>query len=328
MTKFLRWLFAPFIIWGLCAAQPVAITRAFNLPANDPYSLAVVAPFVPGNPNVNYFPDWNNPNGKEVVDMSTLTGTTIVIIVLGQSNTTNVTPALYVPTNRTGVINFNISDGGFYRAASGGGAIDPLLGCSGDVDYGLPNKWPNGNWIGQLADQLISAGKATNVVIVPIGVGGSFAADWAVGGSNNPRIGVAHARMVVAGLTPNAIIYGQGESDNGATSQVNYTASGNSMIATLRSFWPSTGIPILINTESYINTLTDANVTNAQAALVNHGNGVWAGANADALVGNVCGAGANTNCRQSDNTHWSVAGAYSIAAAEVTALHATGVSPF
>lgn len=327
MSKFFRLIFAPFIIWGLCAAQPLAITRSFNLPSNDPYSLAVVAPFVPANPNVNYFPDWNNPNGKEVVDMSTLTGTTIVILVIGQSNTTNVTPALYVPTNRTGVINFNIGDGGFYRAKSGGGAIDPLLGCSGNVDYGLPNKWPNGNWIGQLADQLISAGKATNVVIVPIGVGGSFVADWAVGGSNNPRIAVAHARMVVAGLVPNAIIYGQGESDNGATSQANYTTRGNSMISTLRSFW-GTSIPILINKQSYISTLTDANVTNAQAALVDHANGVWAGANADALVGNVCGAGANTNCRQSDNTHWSVAGAYSIAAATVAALHATGVSPF
>lgn len=326
MTKLLRWLLAPFIICGLGGAQPVAITRAFNLPANDPYSLAVLAPFVAANPNINYFPDWNNPNGKEVVDMSTLTGTTIVVVVIGQSNTTNVTPALYVPTNRIGVINFNIGNGGFYRANSSGGAIDPLLGCTGFAPN-LPNPWPNGNWIGQLADQLITAGKATNVVIVPIGVGGSFVADWAAGGSNNPRITVAHARMVTAGLTPNAIIYGQGESDNGATSQANYTTRGNSMITTLRSFW-GTGIPILINSESYIATLTDSNITNAQAAMVNHGNGVWAGANADSLVGNICGAGANTNCRQSDNTHWSVAGAYSISAAEVTALHATGVSPF
>jgi hypothetical protein len=322
MVRFLRLLLAPFLIVALGGAQPVAITRSFSLPANDPYSLAVVAPFVSANPNVNFFADWNNPNGKEVVDATALTGTTRVIVVTGQSNTTNVVPALYVPANRLGVINFNIGDGGFYRAKSGG-SIDPLLGCTGFAPN-LPatSPWPNGNWIGQLADQLITAGKATNVIVVPIGVGGSFIADWAAGGSNNPRIAVAFRRMQRAGLVPDVIISGQGESDHGATSQAAYMASANSMIATFRSFWPT--VPIFINVESWAGGSVDPNIANAQAAIVNHSTGIWAGANADALTGNSCGAGGASACRQSDGLHWSTAGAFSIATAVRAALAASG----
>lgn len=325
MSRFLRLLLAPFLIVALGGAQPLAITRSFNLPANDPYSLAVVAPFTAANPNVNYFADWNNPNGKEVVDASTLTGTTLTILAISQSNGTNVIPSLYVPTNRLGVINFNIGDGGFYRAKSGG-SVDPLLGCTG-FPPNLPSAspWPNGNWLGQLADQLITAGKATNVIIVPIGVGGSFAADWAAGGSNNPRIQVAFLRMQRAGLTPNAVLYIQGESDHGVTSQAAYTASGNSMISTVRSFWPSA--PIFINVESWAAGAVDPNVANAQAALVNHGNAVWAGANVDSMTASTCGAGANQACRQSDGLHMSTAGAFTLATATRSALAAFG-APF
>ncbi|MGJ5177417.1 sialate O-acetylesterase [Bradyrhizobium oligotrophicum] len=292
-----------------------SIAQAISRPSNDPNSLAVLAPFVAGNPNINYFPDWNNPNGKELVDLSTLSGKTLVLVVISQSNGTNVMPALYTPTNRIGVLNFNFCDGGTYRAPVGK-PIDPLLGCTGNVDFGLPNKWPNGNWPGILADSMITDGVAVNVIVATMGVGGSYVADWAVGGSNNPRIGVMANRLTVAGLSPSAVLYCQGESDNGHTSQAAYTTSGNSMISTCRGFWPTT--PIFIAQMSYINSLTDSNVTAAQAALVNRSNGVWAGPNGDSLTG------AN---RQSDNTHWSTTGGAAFAAAWKTALAAYG-SPF
>jgi len=295
-----------------------SIARALNSQSNDPYSLAVQAPFVAGNPNINYFPDWNNPNGKEVVDYTALTGTTLVLLVGGQSNATNVTPALYVPTNRTGVINFNICDGGFYRAKSGGGAIDPLMGCTGDVAYGLSSPWPNGNWPGILADNLITSALATNVIIVPFGVGGSFIQDWASGGSNNPRIGVMAARLTRAGLTPNAILWGQGESNNGVTSTAVMTSNLQSMIATYRTYWPSTSIPIFIAKESYINGITDANVTAGQAAVVDHAQGIWAGPDADAR---------GALYRNTDNTHWNTLGASTWASDWQTAMHLFG-APF
>lgn len=292
-----------------------SIARALNPPTNDPNSLAVIAPFVAANPNANYFPDWNNNNGKEQVDLSTLSGKTLVLVVISQSNGTNVMPALYTPTNRLGVLNFNFCDGGTYRAPVGK-AIDPLLGCSGNVSFGLPSPWPNGNWPGILADSLITAGIAVNVIVAPMGVGGSYVSDWASGGSNNPRIGVMARRLTVAGLTPSAVLYNQGESDNGHTSQVSYAASGASMISTCQGVWAST--PIFIAQMSYINSLTDANVTAAQAGLVNHGNKIWAGPNGDSLTG------AN---RQSDNTHWSTAGGAAFAALWKTALAAYG-APF
>ncbi|WP_316228379.1 sialate O-acetylesterase [Bradyrhizobium sp. SZCCHNR1039] len=273
---------------------------------------------MPADPNVNYFPDWNNPNGKEPVDLSTLTGTTLVIPVGGQSNTTNVTPSLYVPTNRLNVINFNICDGGAYRAKSGGGAIDPLLGCSGNVSFGLSVPWPNGNWIGILADNLVTAGIANNVIIVPFGVGGSFIADWASGGSNNSRVRVMAARLARAGLVPNAILWGQGESDLMATSQADYTTRLLSLIATFRIYWPSTGIPIFIAKESYINGLTDSNVTNAQASVVNNAIGIYAGPNGDART---------AAYRAADNTHWNTLGASTWASDWQAVLHAYG-APF
>ncbi len=294
--------------------MPPSIARARSSPSTDPNFLGVVAPFVAANPNVNYFPDWNNPNGKEVVDMSTLTGSTLVIAAGGQSNVTNVTPALYVPTNRLNVINFNICDGGFYRAKSGGGAIDPLLGCSGDVAYGLSSPWPNGNWPGILADNLVTSAVATNVVIVPFGVGGSFIQDWAAGGSNNPRIAVMARRLAVAGLSLNAILWGQGESNNGVTSTAVMTANLQSMISTFRSYW-SIGVPIFVAQESYINGITDSLVTAGQVAVVDHANGVWAGPNAD-----VRGA----TYRNTDNTHWNTLGASTWATDWQTAMHLFG----
>ncbi|XUM19738.1 sialate O-acetylesterase [Bradyrhizobium oligotrophicum S58] len=297
---------------------PPSIARALNSQSNDPYSLAVQAPFVAANPNANYFPDWNNPNGKELVDLSTLTGTTLVLLVGGQSNTTNVTPALYVPTNRLGVINFNICDGGAYRAKSGGGAIDPLLGCTGNVSYGLSSAWPNGNWIGILADNLITAGLATNVIIVPFGVGGSYIQDWASGGSNTLRIDVMAARLARAGLIPNAVLWGQGESNNGVTSTAVMTSNLQSFIARLRTYWSSTSIPIFIAQESYINGLTDSNVTAGQAAVVNHSLGIWAGPNADAR---------GATYRAADNTHWNTLGASTWASDWQASLHLYG-TPF
>jgi hypothetical protein len=257
----------------------------------DPNSLAVPAPFVTGDANPNYFPDWNNPNGKEQVDPTLVPGqTTEVWVVLGQSNTTNVTPTLYVPTNRLGVQNFNIDDGGVYRAMPGG-AIDPMLGCTGFAPN-LPNPWPNGNWIGILADLRITAGKAAREIMVPIGVGGSSIHDWQPGGSNNKRLAVTARRISVAGLTPNGVLIGQGESDL-FTAGPTYQASLEATIASIHSYWPN--VPIYVAQETYINGMTSAAVEAAQAAVVNPANNVHAGPNLDLL---------GAAYRQSDNTHF------------------------
>lgn len=268
----------------------------------DPNSLAVPAPFVIGDPTPNYFPDWNNTQGKRQVDCrNDGIRTTENWIVWGQSNTTDVIPTLYAPTN-AGVENGNISDGGCYVPALPGGPIDPMLGCTG-YPPGLGTPYPTGNWIGILADLRINAGKAQREIMWPIGVGGSYMHDWEPGGSNNIRFGATARRLAFLGITPTGILVGQGESDV-FTSGAAYLASLQNAIASIRSYWPT--VPIYVAQETYINGITSAAVTTAQAAVRNPANKVFAGPNLD-----LRGAA----YRQPDNTHFNYSpGAFTVAA--------------
>ncbi len=246
--------------------------------AADPNSLAVPAPFIVGDPTPNYFPDWNNPQGKNQVDCATqLLEVRETWIIIGQSNTTATANGLHYPAN-PGVENFNISDGGCYRAKPGG-PIDPLLGATG-YPPGLSIPYPTGSWVGVLADLRISAGRATRETMVPIGVGGSYIHDWEPGGANNIRIAVAARRLAAAGLTPTGVLIGQGESDlytPGAT----YQTSLQNTINSIHSYWPNVNVYVAL--ETYINGATSAAVRAAQAAVVNPANHVFQGPDGDAL---------------------------------------------
>lgn len=263
--------------WILAASAFLLLQGAAS--ASDPNSLAVPAPFIVGDPTPNYFPDWNNPQGKEPVDCALKPGEVTEVIVLpGQSNTTATANGLHYPTNRLGVQNFNISDGGCYRAKPGG-PIDPLLGATG-YPPGLSIPYPTGSWFGVLADLRINAGKADRVIMVPIGVGGSYIRDWEPGGANNIRFGVTARRLAAAGLTPTYVLIGQGESDlytPGAT----YQASLQNTINSIHSYWPNVKIYVAI--ETYINGLTSSAVRAAQMAVVNPAANVLQGPDGDLL---------------------------------------------
>jgi hypothetical protein len=247
--------------------------------AADPNALYVPAPYIVGDPTPNYFPDWNNPQGKEQVDCALKPGeVTEVGIIIGQSNTTATANGLHYPTNRMGVQNFNISDGGCYIAKAGG-AIDPLLGATG-YPPGLSTPYPTGSWIGVLADLRISAGKAAREIMVPIGVGGSYIRDWEPGGANNVRIGVTAHRLAAAGLTPSWVLIGQGESDLYTTYAV-YLASLQNTINSIHSYWPN--VDIYVAQETYINGYTSSAVAAAQLAVVNPAAHVRQGPNGDLL---------------------------------------------
>lgn len=278
-------------MFKILAASLLLLLHGHDGSIPDPNSLAVPAPFVTTDPNPNYFPDWNNPNGKEQVDCAPRPDeVTETWVVIGQSNTTNVTPTLYVPTNRLGVQNFSIGDGGCYRAKVGG-PIDPMLGCTGFVPN-LPSPWPNGNWIGILADIRITASRAAREIMVPIGVGGSYIHDWQPGGSNNVRIAVAARRLAAAGLTPTGVLIGQGESDL-FTPGAAYQASLQSTITSIHAYWP--GVAVYVAQETYIRGMVSAAVESAQLAVVNPAANVLRGPNADAR---------GAAYRQSDDTHW------------------------
>jgi hypothetical protein len=281
-----------------------------GLATNDPYSLVPTIANVTGGATCNNFPDWANPNGKVPVDVSTLTSP-IVGILVGQSLATNCVNGTYSPTGGT-AYNFSITNGGTYQAS------DPLMGCTGW--HNLPaNPWPTGSWFTRLPDKIKARSITRPVILVPIGVGGSNVYDWqsptlGTGGGNFARFAVTAKRLAVAGLTPSFVYWQQGESNNGNTTQAQYTTALNSVIAGIRAQWAT--VPILIAISTYINGSADANVAAAQAAAVNNPSGIYAGANGDSLTG--------TN-RQSDNTHWSTTGADAYAGLADTALHNAGI---
>lgn len=236
----------------------------------------------------------------------------LVLIADGQSNMADVAPSVYSPANPTKISNFNIFDGALYEAK------DPLMGATCfPTTPGHPAL--------RVADTLITNGKFDHVVIVPIGTGATAVAEHATAPLLN-RMAVTFGRLAARGMVAGTnitvvIIWGQGESDHG-TSQAAYTASLTTVINASRAAgfagkW-------FVAEQTYLGGV-DTTVQAAQLAIVNHGAGIWAGPNADALVGNICvGAAA---CRVVDDIHFSDAGSASYAAAWVTALAASG-APF
>ncbi|MGJ5163147.1 hypothetical protein [Bradyrhizobium sp. HKCCYLR1051] len=264
------------ILSGMRAAQP----------SNDPCSLVPPYPKVTGGATNQTFPDWDNPQGRVEVALSSLTGTTKVFIQLGQSLATNCIDGTYAVSNPTKVLNLSITNGAIYQGK------DPWMGCTG-YHPNLPgNPWPTGHWVGQLGDTIYS-NKAFNTIWATIGVGGSNILDWQVGGGNNSRLAVTKRRLDRLGLTPNGVLFNQGTSNYG-TLQAAYYAALMSMIGTIRGLWPT--VPIFIAQESRIGTgATSSEVRAAQAQAWDAGNYVYAGPDTDSL---------DATYRQSDSLHW------------------------
>lgn len=283
----------------------ILLGKSPSTPIPDPYNLTPPVPNVSGGATNETFPDWNNTNGRVLVSSTTIqSSNTITLVTAGQSLLTNCVNGTYTPTN-AGAYNFNIQNGGLYKAA------DPLLGCTG-YHPNLPgNPWPTGSWETRLPDLLINAGKATNVIMVPIGVGGSNVLDWQVGGGNNPRVGVAYARLLAAGITPTAFLWEQGTSNNNGTTQSTYQTALTSLITTVQSYWSN--LPVFVALESRAgNGTTSSAVRAAQAAVVNHVANIWQGPDTDSL---------SSSFRQTDNLHWnSSAGSSAVAGLWQTAL--------
>ncbi len=284
------------------------LRRQSSQPSADPYNLFPLVPSVAASNDI--FPDWDNPNGKVAVDPALVPGqSTLVLVIAGQSLSTNCVPSPHTPTNAL-VHNFSITNGGCYKAQG------TLLGCTG-YHPNLPgNPWPTGHWGCDLGDKLINAGVCQRVILVPIGVGGSKMQDWAVGRANNDRIIVTARRLAKAGLTPSAFLWEQGESDTSPqTSQADYQTFFASMMTTIRAVWST--VPVFVAKSTFINGISNATIRTAQAAVVNNAAGIFAGPDADTLTG--------SSFRQTDQTHWNAGGADGVAGLWQTALHAGGV---
>ncbi len=248
--------------------------------AADPNALYVPAPFIVADPTPNYFPDWNNPQGKIPVPCTPRLGEVKIEnpVLISQSNGTNSANGVHIPANPTKLVNYNIRDGGCYTAKAGG-PIDPLLGCTA-YPPGLSAPYPTGSWFSVFGDQRISMGKADRVNLIPIGVGGSYMHDWEPGGANNIRLGVTAYRLSVAGIVPTYVMIDQGESDLNTTYSA-YLGSLQNMINSVHSYWPN--IDIYVAQVTYINGLTSPAVAAAQLAVVNPAAHVHQGPNGDLL---------------------------------------------
>lgn len=153
-----------------------------------------------------------------------------VLFTFGQSNSANHGQGLYKPHNKV----FNYFDGMVYPSQ------DPLIGATGE----------GGSVWNILADKMIDAKMASSVTLVPIGVGGVEVAAWAEGGFLHDKLVRTIETMKAQGITPDYILWHQGESDNIAnTSTEEYVR----LFESIRNAFRSRGIdaPIVIAVASY-----------------------------------------------------------------------------
>lgn len=232
---------------------------------------------------------------------------TLLLIAAGQSNISNRTPTLYTPTNASAVDNFNVYDGAIYSIGG------PLLGA----DMPGASNGP-GNIAARIADTLITNANFNRVILVPLAIGSTSAADWATGFLAD-RIPCAIRRLSSRGVTPATtgvtfgLIWLQGEQDTAlATSQSTMTSELNTII--LNTFNAGFSGRFFVTQTSYTVGSTSTAVTAAQAAVVN-GTTVFSGGNTDAI---------GSSGRQSDNIHWNDTGAASVTSTIITAMHSSG----
>jgi hypothetical protein len=213
---------------------------------------------------------------------------TAVIIVDGQSEHATAGGTATYTTVNAQAHQLSIYDGGIYSGA------DPVLGCS----Y-APSVGPSSMTM-RIADRIITRGKATRVVMVPIAMGGTPWAiyDPAAAGSLFTRFQAAYRRLASIGLAPDKIIVGRGATDNTlATSAASVRASINAWVAGVRGLGCSA--PIYIGKFTMVGGATSANVQTgiANAISDNSGNNVSAGYDGDT---NLTVAG---GFRLADGTH-------------------------
>ncbi len=141
-----------------------------------------------------------------------------VLLAFGQSNSANAARDRYVPIHE--IVNFNPHDGKCYRAE------DPLLG---------PDGFAGAVW-GRVADELVHAGLYRQVLIAPIGIGGTELARWVPGGDLHMRVEATAGRLAGLGIRPTHVVWHQGESDVFAgTSTEAYTSQFTALAASLET---------------------------------------------------------------------------------------------
>lgn len=144
---------------------------------------------------------------------------TAVILAAGQSNLANECAPDGLHRPGEGVYNFNFLDGWCYAAR------DPLLGATGR----------HANLLTRLGDQLVRTGAYDRVLLVPVTHGGTFATDWAPGGSMNLRLMLTLELLRGTAVVPTHVLWQQGEAEGASGGDpVAWAGAFNAMVDGLR----------------------------------------------------------------------------------------------
>ncbi len=238
---------------------------------------------------------FKNTDGRTLTVQGLTSGqTTGIIVTIGQSNGAgcNYGTGAYSIVNTGKIDNLNVYDGGIYTAAS------PILGGGGTgVSWGI-----------EAADLLVTAGWRQRVILAPLDMSSTPAADWintSPPGIHYHRIVAMASRLTAKGLTPTIVWITIGESDAVAgTTQGNMTSRLNSLVSIVRGFWPN--VPILMSKTSYYQSVVVAAITDAQQAVIDGGTSIWLGSNTDAYTGTV-------TYRAADDIHFKAGGKTAVA---------------
>ena len=190
---------------------------------------------------------------------------TIVLLAVGQSNSTNSQGQKHKSTHGSKVINF--WDGKCYEAAS------PLLGATNI----------SGEMWTLLGNELIESNITTQVILIPLGISGSASTRWSSSGDLSKDV-IHNLHNMIYSVTH--IIFIQGESDFLLkTSYSSYYNNILSFIKTLRQ--NNINAPIWISITSkcgYGKWFPDNAIANAQNDLSKTNPGVYKGPPTDATL--------------------------------------------
>lgn len=208
----------------------------------------------------------------------------MVMFTFGQSNSANHGWGNYSPRNKV----YNYYEGMLFPST------DPLIGATGH----------GGSVWNRLADKVIDNKITNQVTIIPIGVGGVEISAWAKGGYLHDTLIKTVELMKTQNITPDCILWHQGESDNiSNTSKEDYIK----MFETIREVFRSRGInsPIGIAVASYHPMCisegegNDSNIREAQIELTKKYKDIFLGPDTDKL---------NKALHRADGVHFSEIG--------------------
>ncbi len=212
----------------------------------------------------------------------------LVLLVIGDSISSNSCFSAYTVTNTAKNDNLNHYDGVVYQYA------DPYLG---------PSTGP-GSYPGAIADALINNGRFARVVTIGCAMGGATSYDWSKFGGFAHRIvaSLLYCRRYGYPLSGSgnggnwsmAVIHALGTNDSALSYSAGaYTALSNSCFSMLRDY----GFQgkIFVPEMTVVNNVANPTLQAAQAAIINPSLGILLGMNVDQYTGGTY--------RQVDGTH-------------------------